>query len=81
MNLTISEETLRAASMTPEELRLEIAMLLYKKERLTLALAAKLAGLSRIEFQKNLSTYNATLHYDVSEFKDDIRTLKGMHRL
>ena len=81
MPLTIPDSVLQAAHMTPEELSVEIAVMLFRKEKITLAQASRLAGMSRFRFQHILSSRNISLHYDVAEFKEDIETLQRLGRL
>ena len=80
MSVIIPEEVLVAARMTEAELRQEIAVLLFQKEKLTLAQAARLAGMSRLRFQHLLASRQIPLHYDVAEFEEDMRTLEAMGR-
>ena len=42
MRVVISQDILQAANLTPDELRREIAVMLFSKNRITLAQAAKL---------------------------------------
>jgi predicted HTH domain antitoxin len=51
----ISDETLVQTGMTEREAIIEIACRLFDAGKLHLWLAAKLAGLSRLEFEKQLS--------------------------
>jgi predicted HTH domain antitoxin len=78
MSVIIPEEVLVATRMTEAELRQEIAVLLFQKEKLTLAQAARLAGMSRLQFQHLLASRQIPLHYDVAEFEEDMRTLEAM---
>lgn len=76
MSVIIPEEILAAARMTEAELRLEIAVLLFQKEKLTLGQACRLAEMSRLQFQHLLASRQIPLHYDVAEFDDDLLTLE-----
>lgn len=78
MGVVISEDVLRKAGLTEEELMQEIAVLLFQKDRLTLAQAARLAGMSRLRFQHLLASREIPVHYDRQEFEDDLRTLKAL---
>jgi predicted HTH domain antitoxin len=75
MSLNVPDEVLRHAGMSESELLLEIAVLLFQKEKLTLAQAGRLAGASRMEFQKMLASRGIPIHYGVEDFKDDLKTL------
>lgn len=76
MPLIVPDEVLRLAGITEDELLLEIAVVLFQRERLTLAQASKLAGISRTELQKELASRRVPIHYDLEDFKDDLRTLR-----
>ena len=51
MSLIIEDDIMAQIDMTPSELLLEIAVFLYQQEELTLAQAARLSGIERIDFQ------------------------------
>jgi len=80
MPIIVPEEILTAARMTEEELRQEIAVLLFQKEKLTLEQASRLAGMNRLRFQHLLASRQIPLHYDVAEFEEDLRTMAAMGR-
>jgi predicted HTH domain antitoxin len=77
MSIVIPDEVIRSSHMSPEELRQEIALMLFQKEKLTLAQASKLAGMSRLQFQHLLSSRKIDVHYDVAELDADLETLRG----
>lgn len=81
MSVTISDDVLRSARISEAELRQELAVILFERERLTLAQAAKLAGLDRLRFQHLLASRAIPLHYDVAEFEADLDTLRELGRL
>jgi predicted HTH domain antitoxin len=75
MTITIPDEALVNANITPSELRVEIGAYLYEKKRLTIGQARKLAGLDLITFQKELSKRNIYIHYDFEDLKTDLQNL------
>jgi predicted HTH domain antitoxin len=75
MALIVPDEVLHRAGLTENELLLEIAILLFQQDKLTLAQASKLAGISRIELQRALASRGIPLHYDVADFQSDLKTL------
>ena len=77
MNLTIPDEILQTARVTEEEIRQEIAVLFFEKDRLTLAQASRLAGMERLRFQHLLASRGIPVHYDVEEFEEDLSTLRS----
>jgi predicted HTH domain antitoxin len=80
MNVTIPDEILQSARMTEEELRQELAVLLFQKDRLTLAQASRLASMDRLRFQHLLASRGIPVHYDVEEFEQDLSTLRSLGR-
>ena len=81
MSLVIPDEILETARMSPTELALEIAVLLYEKGKLTLGQASQLAQMSQLQFQFLLASRQIPIHYDVAEFEQDLQTLREMGRL
>ena len=76
-----SYDILAAAHITELELKRELALTLFQQERLTLARASSLAGMSQREFQRLLAERRIPIHYGVEEFKQDLETLRQMGRL
>ncbi|MBD0321653.1 MAG: UPF0175 family protein [Gemmatimonadetes bacterium] len=81
MSVMIADEVLIAARMSEEELRQEIAVMLFQRDRVTLAQAARLAGQDLGLFQHLLASRGIEIHYDVLEFEADLQTLRELGRL
>ena len=81
MALTIPDEIIRATRMTEADLLAEFAAFLYQSERLTLAQASRLTGMTRLDFQRWLSRRRIPIHYEVEDLMEDVRTLEEMGRL
>lgn len=81
MSITISDDVLLSTRLSEAELRTELAVMLFERDRLTLAQAAKLAGLDRLRFQHLLASRAIPIHYDLDEFEADLDTLRIMGRL
>jgi predicted HTH domain antitoxin len=81
MALVIPDEIIQATRMPVSELRQEIAILLFQKEKLTLGQSSRLAGVSQLEFQHLLASRRIPVHYDVAEFEKDMKTLRELNRL
>lgn len=81
MSVMIADEVLLAARMSEEELRQEIAVMLFARERFTLAQAARLAGQDIGRFQHLLASRDIPAHYDVPDFEADLQTLREIGRL
>ncbi len=76
MAVVIPDEVLQSVQMSEAELTQEIALMLFQKEKLTLAQASRLAGMPRIQFQQLLASRQIPVHYDIAELESDIATLR-----
>ncbi|MBD2437513.1 UPF0175 family protein [Nostoc sp. FACHB-110] len=81
MSVVIPDDILRAARMTEDELKLEIAIMLYKQEKISSGKARAWTGLTVIEFQHELAKRGLCINYDVKDFAADIQTLQSMKLL
>ena len=81
MSLVIPDEILHATGMSEVELKQEIAILLFQREKLTLGQASQLAGMSQLQFQHLLASRQIPVHYGVTEFVEDLKTLQELKRL
>ena len=81
MTLVIPDDILRASQMTEQEIQLEIAILLYQKDKISSGMVRAWTGLSVLEFQHELARRNLHLNYDVEDFEQDIQTLRAMGAL
>ena len=52
--------------------------MLFQKEKLTLARASRLAGMTRLRFQHLIASRQIPVHYDSADFDEDLRTLKEL---
>lgn len=80
MPVTISDDVLAAAHLSPPELRLELAVALYREERLTLAQASRLAEIDQLSFQAVLADRRIPIHYGIEEFREDLQPAASRER-
>lgn len=64
--------------MSEAELKQELAVLLFQKDKLTLGQASRLACMSQMQFQHLLASRQIPVHYDVTEFEEDLKTLRKL---
>ncbi len=81
MSIIISDEILASTRMTEDEMKLEIAIMLFQKDKLTLAQASRIAGINRIAFQHILASRQIPIHYGIEDLKQDLENLQKMGRL
>jgi len=75
MTLKIEGVELESLNMSKDELILEIAILLYSQERLSMGKASKMAGMNRILFQEELGKRKIPMNYDEKDLESDLLTL------
>ena len=78
MVLELPDQALFQARYTAEEFRLDIAVMLYQKQVMSLARAAEWVGLSRTAFQKELKNRGIHLHYEVSDLHEELAAFEKM---
>lgn len=81
MSFSISGDLIQDTGMSQGELALEIALMLFEKDKLTLGQASRLAGMNQFQFQHLLASRQIPVHYDVSDLEEDIETLRELGQL
>jgi predicted HTH domain antitoxin len=80
MQVEIPDNALTSTGLTPDQVRLEVAVALYRDRKVSMGRAARLAGLPRIPFQRELAQRGVTVDYDVAEFEEDLRNISALVR-
>ena len=78
MSLVISDELVRTSGLSERELFLEIVLMLFRQDKISLGKASELMGMHRMQFQKLLADRGICIHYDAAEFQDDLKALQDM---
>ncbi|MGB3237394.1 MAG: UPF0175 family protein [Geitlerinemataceae cyanobacterium] len=78
MSLVIPDDILQATQMTKDELKLEIAIMLYDRQKISSGKVRAWTGLTVIEFQHELAKRGLYINYDIEDFHSDIKTLQLM---
>ena len=79
MPVVIPDETLQQAGLTEREALVEIACRLFDAGKLALWPAAKLAGLSRVEFEQALIDRKIPVYRpSLQDLADDVATLERL---
>ena len=77
MSLVIPGEFLQTARISEADLKLEIALLLFQQEKITLGTASQFVGMSQLELQRILGSRKIPIHYGVEDFQQDLKTLEA----
>lgn len=80
MSVVVPDEILSVTRMTEAEMLQEIAVMLFQREKLTLAQASRFAGIHQVAFQHLLASRHIPMHYGVEDFEQDIQNLREMGR-
>jgi predicted HTH domain antitoxin len=78
MSVIISDEVLTSTRMTESEIKQEIAIKLFQKEKLTLAQASRLAEMHRVAFQHLLGSRHIPMHYGVEDLEQDLKNFQAL---
>jgi predicted HTH domain antitoxin len=78
MSLVIADDLVRASGLSERELFLEILLMLFRQDKISLGKASELMGMHRMQFQKLLADRGVSVHYDVAEFQEDLKTLQEL---
>jgi len=77
MTIELDDSTLAKAQTTEQEIKMLIAIALFKEEILTLGQAAALAKVPQLIFQKELGKRKIGVHYGVEELHQDLKHLNS----
>ncbi|MEQ8998609.1 UPF0175 family protein [Coleofasciculus sp. B1-GNL1-01] len=81
MDVVIPKDIVAATKMSEAQLKLEIAIMLYKQEKISSGRACQWLGMNLIEFRRELGQRGLTINYDVEDFESDLKTLRSLGRL
>ncbi len=73
--LVVSDEIVKASGLSEDELLLEIVVLLFKLDKISLGKAAELLKMPQIRFQRLIGDRGICVHYNVTELQEDIQHL------
>jgi predicted HTH domain antitoxin len=78
VNIKIDDGLLHGVKLSPEQVRLELAVGLFSDRKVTLGRGAEIAGIPQVEFMRELGRRKIPMHYDIEDFEEDLRTLKQL---
>ena len=78
VTLKIPRQVLRSARMTEQQLRTELAVLLFQQGKLSFGKAREMTGMSFWVFQQLLGSRSISVHYDEDEFEADLNNAQGL---
>ena len=81
MSIIIPDDILQSARLTEAEVQQELAVALFQRDKLTLGQACRLAGMTRLPFQRLLASRLIPIHYGSAELQEDVMVLREMNHL
>jgi predicted HTH domain antitoxin len=78
MLVELEDEILVAGKISIEDLRLGIALWLFQEKNVALGKCAELAGMHKIQFQRELAKRRIPVHYDEEDLQRDMRAAQNM---
>ncbi len=76
MTIEISDTILEKAGLSKAELKLELAIYLFKENKVSIGQASVIAGLHKIMFQKELAKRKILIHYSIEDLENDLINIK-----
>jgi predicted HTH domain antitoxin len=68
-------------SMTPQEIKCELAIHLFQLGKLSFGKAREMAGMTVWAFQQLLGSREIPVHYYLEDYEEDLSTLRELGRL
>ena len=81
MSTIISEEIVKASGLSEKELILELIILLFQRNKISIGKASQLAQIPLLQFQQELAARKISVHYDESDLEVDLRNLQIIEHL
>jgi len=78
MSITIPDELLDSSRISADQVRLEVAVVLYQKGGLSIGQATSFSGLTRIQFQRELAARDIPLNYSSHDLARDLDVIKDI---
>lgn len=75
MTIQLPDSLLTMSGLDEQHIKEQLALLLYKKEFLTLMQAAELAEMHFIDFQALMQKNDVFMHYDENDLEQDLANL------
>ena len=80
-DLVVPGNVLEELKIDPVELLIDLAVYLYDSEKLSIGQAKKLAGLSQIEFQKEMAKRDVLIKYGIEDLEKYLNTLESLDEI
>ncbi|EDX77676.1 conserved hypothetical protein [Coleofasciculus chthonoplastes PCC 7420] len=79
MSVTIPDEIVKASRLSEAELIQEIVLMLFQQKKISIGKASRLLGMNLIQFQHLIASRDICVHYDVADFREDLKTINALY--
>jgi predicted HTH domain antitoxin len=77
MGGSVLDEVLFVTHMTEDEFRLELAIMFYEREKVSMGWVADFLGVGRVTFQHLLASREVTISYDEAAYEQDLAAIRA----
>jgi predicted HTH domain antitoxin len=77
-SIEIPAEVIHATRMTPEEMKQELALILFQQGKLSFGKAREMTGMTVWDFQLLLGQRKIAVHYDVQDYHADQQAIDAL---
>ena len=77
--IVIDDNILKPLKISKKELKLDLAIGLFIDYKTTLGQSAQIANMTQGQFSKELSKRQISLHYDIEDFNEDMKTIESLN--
>lgn len=81
ISIEVPREIIHITKMAPEELRRELALYLFQQKKISFGKAREMAQMTVWAFQQLLGSREIPVHYNLSDYREDLSTLQGLGEL
>ena len=78
MLLELDDQIVQSTGMSPEELRIELAIQLYKEDRITVGQGGRMTGMGSVKFQQELGKRKVISSFSNVDLQADLKTLASL---
>lgn len=75
-SVTVPGELLAAAGLSEEQMAVELALELYRREKVSMGYAVDLARTDYVSFWRLMASRDIHIHYDVEDLEQDLATVR-----
>lgn len=80
-SIEIPDEVIHTTRMTPEEMKQELALILFQQGKLSFGKAREMTSMTIWDFQLLLGQRKIAVHYDIQDYLADQQAIDALKKL